>query len=154
MDNGNSWTQITGNFTINGFAYYTGMSIAINLNDDLFVGTLGGGIFRSTDNGDSWIALENYRIVEGQVPNSLEINSNGDIFVGTYDRDTYIGGVFCSKDKGESWFELGNELKTGVMCLAINTNGYIFAGTYGASVFRSINSTTSVENVGSLPELM
>jgi len=39
------------------------------------------------------------------------------------------------------------------MCLAINTNGYILAGTYGASVFRSINSTTSVENVGSLPDL-
>ncbi len=70
-------------------------SFTINSNADIFAGT-GGGVFRSTDNGDNWSAintgLTNTRVL------ALAMNSNGDIFAGTRG-----GGVFRSSDNGDNW---------------------------------------------------
>ena len=121
-------------------------SLAINSTGHIFAGTSGGGVFRSTDNGDSWTevntGLTNHSI------RSLAINSSGDIFAGTDD-----GGVFRSTDNGDSWTEINNGLTSAVvLSLAINSTGHIFAGTSGGGVFRSLESTTSVREVaGQLP---
>jgi len=114
-------------------------SIAVNRNDYIYVGS-DDGIFRSTDNGDSWhhassgISNDNVR--------SIAINQNGFLFVGTY------GGVFWSTDNGEYWSELNSGL-TGyaVYKLSINPAGYIIASTnYG--MFKSLNTTTNVNTNG------
>ena len=57
-------------------------AIAVNSAGDLFAGTMGRGVFRSTNNGDSWTdyntSLTNLHV------QSLAINSNGYIFAGRH----------------------------------------------------------------------
>jgi len=86
---------------------------------DLFAGTLFGGVFRSTNNGTSWIevnnGLSNYDIM------SLAV-SGTDVFAATWGN-----GVFRSTNNGTNWSEIGLP-STYVQALAIiDTN--IFAGT-------------------------
>ena len=58
---------------------------------------------------------------------SLAINSNGDVFAGTFEG----GGVYRSTDNGETWVEINHDdITVDVRALAINANGHIFAGTY------------------------
>ena len=117
-------------------------------NDDIFAGTYGIGMFRSTDTAEVgrrlttvWLRL---------YVRSLAINSRGDIFAGA-DFINGAGGVFRSTDNGENWIEVNQGvITTDVRALAINSNGDIFAGTYfGGGVFRSTDnglSWTPVDN--------
>jgi photosystem II stability/assembly factor-like uncharacterized protein len=70
--------------------------LAIKLPQFLFAGTLGGGIFRSLDWGESWqqmtIGLSNLAI------ETLYCSEQGQVFAGTPG-----GGVFRSRDNGETW---------------------------------------------------
>ena len=86
----NFWEQTNGPFGGNI------QSLAINSNGDIFAGIVFGGMFRSTDNGDNWTAI-NTGLTNTRVHGALAINSNGDIFAGT------IGGVFRSTDNGDNW---------------------------------------------------
>ena len=64
-----------------------------------------GGVFRSTDNGDSWTDVSQGEI-EFDV-RALAVNSNGHILAGTYVGGT-IGGDWRSTDDGESWTHVNN----------------------------------------------
>jgi len=108
-----------------------------NVSGHIFVGTDGGGIFRSTNNGDSWTAV-NTGLTETYVF-ALAINSSGHIFAGTF----YGGGVFRSTNNGDSWTAVNTGLTNlDVEALAINASGHIFAGTRGG-VFRSTDNGDS-----------
>ena len=72
-----------------------GIAMASNAAGDVFVGTQGGGVFRSTDDGATWTAVNNG--LTGTNVRALAINSSGDIFAGTF------GGVFRSTDNGDTW---------------------------------------------------
>ena len=116
-------------------------SLAINSSGDIFAGADfidgAGGVFRSTDNGENWVEI-NQGVITTDV-RALAINSNGDIFAGTY----FGGGVFRSTDNGESWTAVDNGLTcTNIWSLAINPDGDIFAGTAGCGtgVFRSTDN--------------
>ena len=61
-------------------------SFAINSSGHIFAGTI-NGIYRSTDNRDSWTRI----LFVNSAVHSLAINSERDIFAGTYG-----GGVFRS----------------------------------------------------------
>ena len=77
-------------------------SLAISSIGDLFAGTWGSGVFRSTDNGERWTRV-NTGLTNATVQ-TLAINQSRDIFAGT------IGsGIFRSTDNGDSW----TEVKTG-----------------------------------------
>lgn len=69
-------------------------SLAID-STDIYCGTQSFGVYKSTDNGVSWIvtSLNSYDIF------SLLVNG-GKIFAGTG-----ISGVKCSTDKGISWYQ-------------------------------------------------
>ncbi|MCI0613346.1 T9SS type A sorting domain-containing protein, partial [bacterium] len=113
-------------------------SIAINnSNGYIFAATFGAGIIRSTDNGDTWTEVNN-GITSGNI-RTLAINSNGDVFAGTY------LAVFYSQDEGENWIEINTGLTNrDVYVLAIHPSGFIFAGTYASGVFRSVEPTNVV----------
>jgi photosystem II stability/assembly factor-like uncharacterized protein len=104
-------------------------------NGHIFAGICRGGIFRSTDNGDIWTAV-NTGLTNLYV-GSLAINpATRDIFAGTYD-----GGVFRSTNNGDSWTAVNTGLTNlYVGPLAINSSGHIFAGTIYGGVFRSTNN--------------
>jgi photosystem II stability/assembly factor-like uncharacterized protein len=68
---------------------------------------------------------------------SLAINSNGDVFAGTFEG----GGVYRSTDDGDNWSLVDNGLtNTYVTALAINNAGHIFAATFGGGAFRSTDN--------------
>ncbi len=113
-------------------------AIITNNNGHIFAATLSRGIYRSTDNGETWdnINLPNNNIV------ALSVNSAGDIFAGTMG-----GGVFRSLDNADTWKAINNGLNgrdnNRMLALAINSNGHIFAKAAGINLFRSINNGDS-----------
>ena len=102
------------------------LSIVINSTGQIFAGTE-GGVFRSTDNGGSWTAVNNGVAI---VPvYALAINSSGQIFAS-------YGGVFRSTDNGGSWTPASAGLTSfDVRSIAISLSGQIFVATSGG-VFR------------------
>ena len=60
------------------------ISLAINDSGHIFAGTYDGGIFRSTDNGNNWLATNNGFIETDLWITSFAINDSGHVFAGTY----------------------------------------------------------------------
>ncbi len=121
-DNGGHWTPSgrirTGiqSFAVNGNTVFAGSN---------------GGVYRSTDTGNSWTNLgPNFEI--------LSLAVHGDtLFAGTY-----LGGVFRSADNGTTWSEVNNGL-TNLEVFSLAFEGhYLFAGTNG-SIFRSADHGSS-----------
>ncbi len=93
----------------------------ISPNGNIYLGMRGfsypGGIYRSTDNAQTW----EYLGLDEKPIYALEVCTNGDIIAGVF------SGIFKSNDNGSSWYEVyyssGNITK--VISLP---NGYVFAG--------------------------
>lgn len=118
----NFWQQATGPSSA--------WALAINSNGHIFAGG-DIGIYRSTNNGDKWTAVNSSLKV-----NALVFNASGHIFAGTVD-----GGVFLSTDNGDSWTAVNNGLLNPyVNALTINSSGHIFAGTNGRGVYRTTDN--------------
>jgi len=130
------------------------------IGDTIFAGTNGGGIFRSTDNGTNWIAVDSG--LPGYNVNSVAV-SGGTIFAGTE------GGLFLSANNGTSWTAYDSlSANTGLNAADVASfavsGGAIFAGTSALEtsyyvavgsrgIFLSINDGTSWTQVNSgLPE--
>lgn len=93
---------------------------------NLLAGTLGGGIFISTNNGTNW----NQTGLTGTNVYSIAVHETN-LFAGTSD-----GVVFLSTDNGTNWIAANTGLtNANVRSLAVvSTN--LFAGTYGNAVWR------------------
>jgi photosystem II stability/assembly factor-like uncharacterized protein len=101
---------------------------------NLFAGTGGSGVFRSTNNGLSWTA-ESIGLTNSNV-NALAV-SGTNLFAGT------SSGVFLSTDNGTNWTEVNSGLPklASVYDLAVSGTN-IFAGMQ-SGVFRSTDNGTS-----------
>jgi len=121
----NFWTQTNGPQGADGIA------LARNSIGHVFVGTQGGGVFRSTDNAETWTGINNGLTATNV--RALAISPVDHIFAGTF------GGVFRSTDNGDHWIAVNNGLEFPfVISLAVNADGDIFAGTFeGGGVYRS-----------------
>jgi hypothetical protein len=121
----------------------------IHSNGNIFVGTSGGGVFRSNTDGDTWVQTG----LTNRTVHSLSKNSIGEVFAGTDQ------GVYWSDDNGTTWQEASSGLKHAeIKSLVIGSDGIALAGTRGGGVYRSIRSTTSMvdhdKNVPSSPEML
>src|SRR5437660_3275848 len=107
----NFWAQT------NGPQGGDGIALASNSSGQLFVGTQGGGVFRSTDNGEAWTGVNNGLTATNV--RALAINAaTGHIFAGTF------GGAFRSTDDANTWVQVNNGLiATFVLTIAINPPG-------------------------------
>ena len=148
--------------------------------NNIFSGSINGveygGIFRSTDNGTSWIQCKTIDVrsleVMGNIifagtwghgvcrstdngENWIQINNgmgNQDVWaLAASDENIFAGtasgGVFFSADSGSNWVPVNFGL-TNLVILALAINGdKVFAGTDGAGVFISTNNGTSWLNV-------
>ena len=83
----NFWTQT------NGPQGGDGIALARNSIGHMFVGTQGGGVFRSTDNAETWTGINNGLTATNV--RALAISPVDHIFAGTF------GGVFRSTDNGD-----------------------------------------------------
>jgi len=120
-DNGDSWDLINNGLDTTHLLI---TSVSINENDVIFIGTapnnlysLTGKNYRSTDNGDNWIAIDSGLL--GTVLHTIEFDSTNNIFGGT------MMGVFFSSDNGNTWIHKSDGMR-GVnfnsICTASNNN--------------------------------
>ena len=103
--------------------------INVNKQGDIFVGTDGCGIYKSTNEGESWVEANSG--VTDLITMSIDFNSAGHIYIGSNQ-----GNIFKSIDNGVSWTHIKGGL-TKVYSLVINDSDVIFATSYSGSVFRS-----------------
>lgn len=131
MDNGGIWERV--NDGIEKTIVYDIIKIS---SGDLLCGSL-NGIFRSTDEGSSWVpdALFNNTV------NVLRYNSAGWIFAGT------DGGIFRSTDNGGNWNNSGLKNED-IGRLTLNSSDYLFAVIASNGIFFSTNSGDSWSPVG------
>ena len=139
----NVFSQWTQTATVNGDV----RALAVG-GTNLFASSYGGGVSLSTDNGNTWVAINN-GLTSTDVPTLIVQGTN--IFAGTFNR-----GVFLSTNSGTSWTAVNNGLPKD----PYDTNYYaivqtfaisginLFAGTY-YGVFLSTNSGTSWTSVNS-----
>ena len=104
-------------------------------NMTICVGTLGQGIWRSTDGGENWDRVRHGVYSEGSV-RALAVHPKdpGVMYAGVDD------GLYCSEDQGEHWERLDSQLNDfPIWALAIDPvdTNTMFAGTRPAAIFRS-----------------
>jgi choice-of-anchor A domain-containing protein/uncharacterized repeat protein (TIGR01451 family) len=121
-----NWTQI-GNIGFNEIVW----SLANDLNGNLLIGTVGGKIFRTTDNGVTYQYL-NPNMNVGFIW-SLMVHNNGNIFAGTEQ------GLFFSSNNGSTW-QLTSLSGSDVRAIAKDNAGNLYAGLFGQGIFKSTNN--------------
>ena len=103
--------------------------IKSNSNGTLFMGSLGGGIHRSTDNGLTWDQKVNGfpspEYDDGTV--AIAVAGDGDIFA-----SSFTDGVFRSTNNGESWINT-NLPHAFIVTIVIDQNKRVYCGNPGGS---------------------
>ncbi len=112
----NNWTLLAGPDPIGTPIL---MSVAVNLKGHVFVGTNDGRLFRSEDDGVTWVEWLDF--AAGTIPWVAFDPQVG--YVGAFIRNTAggVGSLHRSEDGGASWWEIPNMpakngLNSGFMC--------------------------------------
>ncbi len=133
-DNGNRWTDATQG-ALGGVEV---ISLECRGNGAVFAGTH-TRIYRSTDNGDSWIWIDSMVMFDGW--RFLALKGPHTVFAGAN------GGVLRSTDDGNSWQLTNNGLARGYpTSLIVNSSGFVFVAT-DSGVFQSTNDGDNWMNV-------
>jgi len=147
--------------------------LAYDPNGDLLAGSSRGRIFRTSDEGETWVRVDNdFSGYKGELfdVRSLVVNSRGEYFA------SVSCGIFHSADKGITWERIGgwswpiainsqdyffatvplqsekstNEKwihitsNSNISSLAVDSKDYLYIGTEGNGVFRSKRPTTKL----------
>ncbi|HEX9660475.1 MAG TPA: hypothetical protein VGA18_09240 [Rhodothermales bacterium] len=127
-----NWTALGG-----GIEGHDIRAIAENSEGVLYAGSFGRGIMRSMDTGLSWDLL-----TEGlatTITRSLAINSNDEVFVGTFGGDV----VQRSDDGGSTWVASNEGLATtSIWAISVAPDGTFFVGSQRDGIFRSTDGRT------------
>ncbi|MFC2088131.1 FlgD immunoglobulin-like domain containing protein, partial [Calditrichota bacterium] len=103
-------------------------AVAVSRDGHILAGSNGGGIFRSTDDGDNWA----FSGLPNSLIKSIAVDTSSYIYAGNSE------GVFRSDDNGLNWLPKNNGLtNTDITCIVVNTNNHVFAGTWDGGIFRS-----------------
>ena len=105
-------------------------ALVVDSANNVYAGTIGGGVYVTTNNGTSWTAI-NSGLSSTNV-RALVIQSSGSILAGT------DNGVFLSTNSGTNWTQLNNGIGNNrINTLVIDSKGSILAGTRGAGMYVS-----------------
>ena len=114
-------------------------ALTIDASNTIYAGTL-SGVYRSTDNGDSWELLG----LGSQCISGVAVTSNGTIFCGTYNpRGGYGEGIFRSVNSGQTWDTVSHGIDSSITAFAIDAQNDIFVATFGDGVFKSTDEGNS-----------
>ncbi len=119
-DDGNSWTQL---LEVGKFSEI--MDILIDADDNIYLGTWFGSLYKSIDHGFSWERKDNG--LSNFAPVYLSINSIGTIYAGQY----VMGDLDYSVNGGDLWIQT-NYSSSGIRGLGIchNDNIFVDGGKY------------------------
>ncbi len=132
-DRGLSWFQT-------GLTYRIGC-LAVTPGDRLFAATDMFGLWRSTDDGITW-DQSNVGLATSQLT-AIVANSEGHIFLGTYDKS-----IYRSTDGGVLWTQFSDGLSSyEILSLYAAPNGYVYAGVTGFGIARTFEPTSGVEAI-------
>ena len=94
------------------------------------------GIYKTTNNGDTWFNTNTFSGLSS--PWDFTLDKNEDIYA------AFVGAIFLSTNNGTSWIDYG---LTGppTTCIAIDSNGYVWAGAHQDGVYRTAGRTVPVE---------
>jgi len=126
-----SWRQTSGP----GGGYIN--KLVTSSSGDIFATTYHGGIFRSTDNGDSWHAVNSG--ISNLDMYAITIDATGHLYAGSY-----TGELYRSENSGTTWdlvFE--RDIKMGFNCLATTSSGTVIGsvvGTTDEGIYRSLDA--------------
>ena len=112
--------------------YVSALAINPNTPSTLYVGTGGGGVFKSTDSGDSWKPAGTGLLAPVVLALAVEPNTPSTLYAGTWG-----DGVFESTDRGGSWNPVNTGLPTTLiltLAVAPTTPSTLYAGTWGGGV--------------------
>jgi hypothetical protein len=91
---------------------------------------VGGGVFKTTDGGNSWASINN----------GFPVTAIQEVVVDPHNPATvYADGVYRSTDSGGHWTGLTAGLTSPVLSLAIRADGTVYAGTRDTGVFQLSN---------------
>ena len=127
------YSSLNAQWVQSGLDFYFVRTINVS-GTNLFVGTSGDGISRSTDSGTSWAPV-NTGLTNLYV-NAFTV-SGTDLFAGTEGN-----GVYRSTNNGASWSATGVLSTPYVYAFAVSGTN-IFAGADGDGIFRSTNNGTT-----------
>jgi photosystem II stability/assembly factor-like uncharacterized protein len=120
--NGTAWTPIGPSPIAEGGTNDNGLvsSIAVNPNNSsiIYIGTVGGGVWRSEDGGNTWTPIFDRQLALGiGEPQAIAIDPNNSptVYVGTSGRfaPQPQAGLFKSTDGGGSWVAVGSGYPSG-----------------------------------------
>lgn len=122
-----------------------------NNDENIFIGTPSGGIWKSTTGGSSWISIGDQLSVLGVSGIVVSHEDPDVVYIGTGDRDgndTYGLGIFKTTNGGESWqtagltWPLSNSVRTHKM-LMHPTNAQIIYAATSDGLHRTLNGGIS-----------
>jgi uncharacterized protein (TIGR03437 family) len=113
----------------------------VNVAGTLYAGTQGSGVFRSTDNGRSWVEVSDGLIGQALFVYDL-LSSGSNLYAATAD------GLYISSNGGQHWTP--RPVGAHVIATALfETGGRLFVGTDGDGVFVSADGLSwTVSNQG------
>jgi photosystem II stability/assembly factor-like uncharacterized protein len=112
------WKRLT-----NGIPSWGWKNICIGKNDVVFVADTGGGVYRSTDHGDTWTSISNgLANLHNYV---INVSRAGSVLLCTF------GGVYRSTDNGDSWSVSFGTIPEGIVVqhLGVRSDGLLVAST-------------------------
>jgi photosystem II stability/assembly factor-like uncharacterized protein len=120
---------------------YNPYSLAIDPTNTttMYVGTYGDGIFKSTNGGTSWSAIDNGLTNSAVYSLVIDPTNTNTIYAGTWG-----GGIFKSTNGGTSWSAINTGLTyLYIFSLVIDpTNTNIIYAVTGEGIFKYINKTS------------
>ena len=124
-----------------GYVY----SMTMCPNDNIFVGTFGNGVWRSTDGGEEW--SESGNDLSGKDVWSMASNSQNHIFVTALVGFGNDANLYKSSNNGDNWVEIGGSLSSAPGEVAISSDDDIYVGTEGGHIYRSLDNGDNWEQV-------
>ena len=136
-DGGLGWSVVS----TNGLTYPFISYLAV-VGMDLFAGTTGGGVFRSTDNGENWTKADN---------GIISTNISGLVSAGTY---LYASAgtfptiqIFYSSDNGSNWNLTSNGLPSPNVTILFSIGTNVFSAIETKGVYLTTDNGISWSEV-------
>ena len=105
----------------------------------IYAGTFGDGIYRSTDNGETWEAINNGLPVSMHIQNALTVDPISTTILYAGDYYGFESGLYCSLDSGNQWSLVLPGASLRAVASSPLTPGLVLAGDRNDGLYRSLD---------------